>query len=375
MLFLLLAVAHCAEPRTQHDLTAYLAVAAGYRSANSTAALQEIHQWTPPDITAAVSDLQRREDRLRAVPISPDDIGFDIVEAAVLMHAEAGLLALQQSSNAQAEVHLGASTTLFEWSRRAAARARERASRQSERSSRSSTPPHGVKAGAGLHERIDRRDFYQALAATALAMGSPSTARPFAEAARRAAPLDPEVQLVVGCVAEGFAEEKRLRHLEPEVPRLREEADRALRDALALDPTLQEARLRLGRLLLVRGRLTEAELPLEEVEASVGNDRQRYLARLFLGRLAEQRGRGGDATRRYAGALELWPDSQAARLALAHTLETEYGPRAAPPVVGATLSASRKLTRTADPWWLYPFGPPGLADAALARVWERALGR
>jgi tetratricopeptide (TPR) repeat protein len=375
VLLWLLAVAQGVEPRPQHDLTAYLAVAAGYRSANSTAALQEIHQWTPPDITAAVSDLQRREDRLRAVPISPDDIGFDIVEAAVLMHAEAGLLALQQSSNAQAEVHLGASTTLFEWSRRAAARARERASRQSERSSRSSTPPHGVKAGAGLHERIDRRDFYQALAATALAVGFPSWARPFAEAARRAAPLDAEVQLMFGCVAEGLAEEQLFRHRESEVPRLRDEADRAFRDVLALDPGVHEARLHLGRLLLVRGRTIEAELPLEEVAARTGDDRQRYLARLFLGRLAERRGRLDDAARSYTHALGGWPDSQAARLALAYALERSSGPAAARLLVAGTLAASRRLERAEDPQWFYVFGPPGLATSALHRVWNRVLGR
>jgi tetratricopeptide (TPR) repeat protein len=227
----------------------------------------------------------------------------------------------------------------------------------------------------GIRERIDRVDFYKALAAAALAIGFPETARPFAETARFAAPLDAEVQVLFGCVAESLAEERRLRHRESEASGLYEEAGRALLDALALDPGLHEARLRLGRLLLVRGGLIEAEPVLEAVERVSADERQRYLARLFLGRLAERRRRPDDAARFYARALEGWPDSQAARLALAHALETQHGPAAARPLVSATLSASRRLDRADDPWWLYPYGPPGLARIAVDRVWNHALGR
>ena len=355
LLLWLIAAVSAPAARPQHELEDYLVVAAAYASANHTAALREIRQWPLPEVSSAVTKLRRREDRLRTVPTSPDEIAFGTVEAAVLMHAEAGLWALQQTSQAEADVHLRASTTLFEWSHSAAAHQRQRA--------------------VAIEDRIDHREFYQSLAAPALAVGFPSAARAFAAAAQRAAPLDAEVQLVFGCVAEGLAEEKILRHLESEAPRLREEADRALRSALALEPTLHEARLHLGRVLFARGRLIEAESLLEEVEAHSGDDRQRYLARLFLGRLAEGRGRLDDAARFYARALEGWPDSQAARLALAHVLERSTGPAAARPLVAASFSASRRLDRAADPWWLYPFGPPGLAQNALARLWERALGR
>jgi tetratricopeptide (TPR) repeat protein len=316
-----------------------------------------------------VADLRRQGRRLRSVPTSPGEIAFGTVEAAVLMHAEAGLLSLAALSEVEAESHLGASVTLYQWSRDAAADARNWA--EARRRTFKGPPTPGLEIG----ERIDRRDFYVALAAAALAIGFPHTAHPFAEKARHAAPLDPEVQLVSGCVAEAFADEQLLRHRESEATQLRNEVGLALRDALALDPTLHEARLRLGRLHLDGGRPIEAESLLEEVERQSGDDRQRYLARLFLGRLAERRGRLDEAAGFYRRALEAWPDSQAARLALGHAVERSSGPAAARPLVTASLAASQRLDRVADPWWLYPFGPPGLAKAALDRVWTRALDR
>ena len=166
-----------------------------------------------------------------------------------------------------------------------------------------------------------------------------------------------------------------LRHHDLEADRLRDEADRALREALALDPGAGEARLHLGRLLLVKGRLDEAAPILEQVERQAGDDRLRYLARLFLGRLAEQRGSHDDAAGFYRRALEAWPDSQAARLGLSLAVDIASGPTAARPVVAASLAESRRPDRAADPWWLYPFGPPGVAKAALDRLWKESLDR
>ena len=371
LLLCLLALTQGPEPRPPRGLADYLDVATAYGSANHATALQEIRQWPPPAIEAAVADLRRQGKKLRSVQSAPDEIAFRTVEAAVLMHAEAGLLSLQALSLAESEVHLRASTTLFAWSRQAAATARNYARMGAYLDARHerSTP------GPPIRESIDRRDFYLALASAALAIGFPPTALPFAEKARQVAPLDPEVQLVFGCVAESLAEEKLLQHRQSEADPLRAQAAGAFRDALALEPGLHEALLRLGRLQLVGGRLIEAAPLLEDVDRRSGDARQRYLARLFLGRVAEGRGRPDDAARLYARALEGWPDSQAARIGLAHVLERSTGPAAARPLVAASLSASRRLDRAADPWWLYPFGPPGLAENALARVWERALGR
>ncbi len=71
-----------------------------------------------------------------------------------------------------------------------------------------------------------------------------------------------------------------------------------------------------------------------------------------------------------ARAVEAWPEAQAARLALALLVEREGGPTAAREPVAAMLAASQRGDRPADPWWTYPFGPPGFAKVALDRLWK-----
>jgi hypothetical protein len=40
-------------------------------------------------------------------------------------------------------------------------------------------------------------------------------------------------------------------------------------------------------------------------------------------------------------------------------------------IVGALLDPSRATDGPPDPWFLYPIGPPGLAQSAFNRVWDR----
>jgi tetratricopeptide (TPR) repeat protein len=370
LLLWLLVAAQAPVVRPQYDLANYLAVAAAYRSPNRALARREIREWRMAEIEAALRAPREEGDRLRAVPAQPGDIDFRTVEAAVLLHADIGLASLQAMSFAEAEFHLDASVGLLEWSRHAAARARSFGNLREYLDTRDDRPATSPRA---IRDRIDLGDFYKVLAGTSLAVGYPLTARPFAEGAVRASPMDPAAHLVAGCVNASLAEEFALRRRESDAQRAREAAEKALRDALALEPGLQEARLRLGKLLLDVGRAVEAESLLAEVDEHGADDRQRYLARLFLGRVAERLGRPEEALRLYRRALEAWPDSQAARLALAHALERSSGPAAPLVLVGATLGASRRPDRAEDPWWLYLFGPVELTRALLERVWARAL--
>ncbi len=97
-----------------------------------------------------------------------------------------------------------------------------------------------------------------------------------------------------------------------------ERAHRSLRSAVAADPSLAEARLRLGRVAWRLGETSEARSALEEVLARGPTARTGFLAHLFLGRIHEDAGRLDDAARSYEAALALDPHAQSARLALSH---------------------------------------------------------
>ena len=130
LLICLLAAAQPPVVGPRHDLASYLAVAAQYRSSDRDAARREIREWRFAELEAAVRALREAENRLRAIPVQATDIDFRTVEAAVLMHAEVGLVHLQALSPVDAQTHLETSLRLFEWSRSAATRLRERASRR-----------------------------------------------------------------------------------------------------------------------------------------------------------------------------------------------------------------------------------------------------
>ena len=301
LLVWLLAAAQGTAVEPPHDLTSYLAVAARFGSTDHSAAMGEILSWTLPEIGGAAAGLRRQGRRLRAVPEAPGDIAFRTVEAAVLP-ARGGRFARRcrpraTTSGGCAPPHLGRAPRLV-----------------TRGGGRAATHGHAIA------ERIDRRDFDVALAAASLALGFPATACSFAEEARRRAPLDAEVHLMLGCAAETRARELALRRQDSEAGRRREEAERALRDALALDPGLQEARLRLGQLLVDRGRLVEAESFLDQVEL----ERPTIASATLRGSSSAASPPPGPRRRRgrlLPPALEAWPDSQAARLALAQALE------------------------------------------------------
>ena len=370
LLLIVLAVARAPRRRSTTS-TSYLAVAAAYGSANHAAALQEIRQWPSA------------EDRLRSgrppaaggsASCGPDVSGrhpFGTVEAAVLMHAEAGLVALQSLSLAEAEVHLGASTTLFEWSRHAAAR-------------------RGTRPHAGAPRRTTR-------ALPPLAAADPREDRPpgLLPGPGRRGPrhrLPAHGPSVRGEGAPGRAARSRgaarvrLRGREPG----RGEAPPAPR--VGGGPAARQG----GRCLSrrpghragpARGPAPPRQAPPRRGTADRGGASPRgrrpairrpspALPRPSLPRAPGRgSGRPDDAALFHARALEAWPDSQAARLALAHVLERSTGPGGRPPSRRGEPLRARRLDRAADPWWLYPFGPPGLASAALDRVWQRALDR
>ena len=130
-------------------------------------------------------------------------------------------------------------------------------------------------------------------------------------------------------------------------------AEQAFRRALALDPTMAEARVRLGRVLWFVDRGDEAEAELERAvrEATAANAPALvYLADLFLGELNEDREQFADARAAYERAARALPSGQVARLALGRLL-VATGRDAEGWSMTATALNPEAWARTApDPW-------------------------
>ncbi|HVL67020.1 MAG TPA: tetratricopeptide repeat protein [Vicinamibacterales bacterium] len=138
---------------------------------------------------------------------------------------------------------------------------------------------------------------------------------------------------------------------------LRQERDEHLRIArsnfeqvLSLDPTDDEAALRLAHVLLRQGSGAQAITlltPLLERPSL----RLAYLSRLLLGHAFEQEGRPGEAAAQFRAAIARLP-AQSARVALAATLHATGDKRD-----GGLLAEQILAARTPqDPWWAYRFG-------------------
>jgi VWFA-related protein len=100
-------------------------------------------------------------------------------------------------------------------------------------------------------------------------------------------------------------------------------AEVALRKALELDPSLVEARLRLGRVYQLINRRADAlrELQTAAKDAALADERLTgYLAELFLGQLHETADRKSEAIAAYERATGLFPSGYVARLALGQAL-------------------------------------------------------
>ena len=140
------------------------------------------------------------------------------------------------------------------------------------------------------------------------------------------------------------------------------------RRALAVDAQLWEAHLRLARCLMTTGRPDEADAELRAVLAGSRDPAIRYLAYLFLGDIAETRGRRDEAVARYRLAVKIGPGAGSASIALARFLLTSGEPIAARTSLLAYLGRD-PAAEVADPWIAYSTGVPidGL-ERALERL-------
>jgi tetratricopeptide (TPR) repeat protein len=142
------------------------------------------------------------------------------------------------------------------------------------------------------------------------------------------------------------------------------EAERILSAAVAADPQMVEARIRLGR---VQWRLAKDPLALRTLEEAVrvgGPPPFPHLAHLFLGQALERAGRAPEAAREFDEALQLEPASQCAAVALSHALLASGDSSGARRVLEETLAyAGRRGER--DPYWDYPASTAASVDETL----------
>jgi tetratricopeptide (TPR) repeat protein len=148
-------------------------------------------------------------------------------------------------------------------------------------------------------------------------------------------------------------------------------AHRSLRSAVAADPSLVEARLRLGHVAWRLGEMAEARSALEEVLAREPRGDAAFLAHLFLGRLDEDSGRLPEAARSYEAALAQDARSQSARLALSHVHLRLGDPGTARREVEAALGAVGRQP-SFDPFRLYPRGRSLRAEDELEALRREA---
>jgi tetratricopeptide (TPR) repeat protein len=157
-----------------------------------------------------------------------------------------------------------------------------------------------------------------------------------------------------------------------------ENAERLFQRTLQVAPTFVEARVRLARLLEVRGRFTDAltELSMAVNDRAVAHDPVvLFYAQLFAARAEHALGRVGDAVRHDDEAIALFPDAQSALLARSQLalVTADVGGALAPISRLAVLPVD--AARRTDPWWQYQFGPGRDADGLLAQMWANLVDR
>ena len=163
-----------------------------------------------------------------------------------------------------------------------------------------------------------------------------SLARPAIQAAARSVDLPPGYQLAVQSQETEFRE-----------------AETQFRRALAEAPDYFEARLRLGRVLLMRGRAREAAEELRRANAAAPDDLMKYYAAMFLGGAEEAVGNFDESSKLYSRASALYPTAQSPHVAQS-ALARRRGDRD-----GALTSIERVFDLAAeypdgdDPWWTY----------------------
>jgi tetratricopeptide (TPR) repeat protein len=153
------------------------------------------------------------------------------------------------------------------------------------------------------------------------------------------------------------------------------EAERLFRRTLSVAPSFAEARVRLARLLLVRGRSGEA---LEEARATLKANPEptvRFYADLMASRASRMLGQFEAAAGYVSEAVGLFPNAQSALVAASHLSMTRSDLEAALASLGRLSILDEGAPFDRDPWWSYRWGAGRDVDALLTTLWASVQQR
>jgi tetratricopeptide (TPR) repeat protein len=323
---------------------AYLAVLNRYASGQRTAALAEMAAWPEGRLRGELTRLAALRRAARACP--SDTCGARSLWSGLPLRA--GLM-----------LHVDAA--LGDWRAGRSARLAESAAAEYVEMMRDDP----------RHAEFVRRVLESTVAVHHLEMRW-GTALDWGERALKIAPGSTVVLLAMAAIEEmagtlvAPAERPRA-PVDPSARRMvaRVEADREARDhfrrarelarrAHATDPAGAEARLRLGRLAWRLGELEDAKVELHAIVAGGAPLPLLFLARLFLGGIAEDEGRLEDALAAYEAAVALLPEAQSAGVALSEARHRQGDAPGARRALHAGLAAAGRR-KANDPFWDYPF--------------------
>jgi len=152
------------------------------------------------------------------------------------------------------------------------------------------------------------------------------------------------------------------------------EAERLFRRTLEVDPTFVEARVRLGRLLDVRGKHDEAAAELATALADSGTARDPVLgydAHLFAARAARALGQTDRAIDHVRRALALFPNAQTALIVRSELALAQADADEALAPIRRLAALPSNPARGDDPWWMYDMGPGRQTELLVSEMLAR----